>query len=343
MRLGNMRSGQSPSAGTMLSANGSTPSLRTAGIAGLGMAVPEKVVTNEPIARRLGVADGWIETRTGIRERRHAAPDATLAALAAEAAGDALAVAKIEAADLDLVLVATTSQDKLLPNAAPLVAAELGAGHVGAIDIGAACTGFVSGLALAAGQIESGRAQNVLVVGAEIMSRLVDPDDRPTAGLFGDGAGAAVVTAGGAAQLGPAVQRSDGVDGPDLIYATKQERVVHMAGQDTFRHAVRRLSESTVEAVDAADLTLDQIDVFVYHQANGRILRAVGERLSLPSERVVDCIGRYANTSAATIPIALVEADRAGMLVPGARVLLSAFGAGFTWGAMTIEWGAEDA
>lgn len=116
-----------------------------------------------------------------------------------------------------------------------------------------------------------------------------------------------------------------------------------MAGQDTFKNAVRRLSESTADAVAAADLTLDDIDVFVYHQANGRILSAVGERLNLPSERVVDCIGRYANTSAATIPIALVEADRAGMLVPGARVLLSAFGAGFTWGAMTIEWGAEDA
>lgn len=338
-----MRSGQSPSAGTLLSANGSTPPLRTAGIAGLGMAVPEKVVTNEPIARRLGVADGWIETRTGIRERHIAEPEATLAGLAAEAAREALAAAEMDATELDLVLVATTTQDKMLPNAAPLVAAELGAGQIGAIDIGAACTGFVSALALAAGQLESGRAENVLVVGAEIMSRVVDPDDRPTAGLFGDGAGAAIVTAGGPGLLGPAVQSSDGVDGPELIYATNHERVVHMAGQDTFKNAVRRLSESTLEAVEAADLTLEEIDVFVYHQANGRILRAVGERLNLPSERVVDCIGRYANTSAATIPIALVEAERAGMLVPGARVLLSAFGAGFTWGAMTIEWGAEDA
>ena len=338
-----MRSGQSPSAGTLVSANGSTPPVRTAGIAGLGMAVPDNVVTNEPIARRLGVADGWIETRTGINERRCADPDATLSNLAAQAAREALAVADVEATDLDLVLVATTTQDKMLPNAAPLVAAELGAGQIGAIDIGAACTGFVSALALAAGQIESGRSDRVLVVGAEIMSRVVDPDDRPTAGLFGDGAGAAVVTAGGPARLGPAVQSSDGVDGPELIYATNHERVVHMAGQDTFKNAVRRLSESTVDAVAAADLELDDIDVFVYHQANGRILRAVGERLKLPSERVVDCIGSYANTSAATIPIALVEADRAGMLVPGARVLLSAFGAGFTWGAMTIEWGADDA
>jgi 3-oxoacyl-[acyl-carrier-protein] synthase-3 len=139
------------------------------------------------------------------------------------------------------------------------------------------------------------------------------------------------------------VQSSDGVDGPELIYATHDERLVRMAGQDTFKHAVRRLSESTVEAAEAADWTLEEIDVFVYHQANGRILKAVGERLGLPAERVVDCIGRYANTSAATVPIGLVEAQRAGMLVPGARVLISAFGAGFTWGAMTIEWGAEDA
>jgi len=338
-----MHPGEHPGAAALLSSNGASAPLRTAGIAGLGMAVPPKVVPNEPIARRLGVADGWIETRTGIQERRHAAPDATLAALAAVAAREALENAGVEATSLDLVLVATTSQDKLLPNAAPLVVAELGAGHVAAIDIGAACTGFVSALDLAAAQVEAGRAERVLVVGAEIMSRLLDPDDRPTAGLFGDGAGAAVVTAGGPARLGPAVQGSDGVDGPELIYATNEERLVQMAGQDTFKHAVRRLSESTEQAAEAGGLALEDIDVFVYHQANGRILKAVGERLGLPADRVIDCIGTYANTSAATIPIALVEAQRAGMLVPGARVLISAFGAGFTWGAMTIEWGAPDA
>lgn len=338
-----MHSDEQPGAAALLSSNGASAPLRTAGIAGLGMAVPPTVVTNEPISRRLGVAEGWIETRTGIQERRHAAPDATLAALAAVAGREALENAGVEATSLDLVLVATTSQDKLLPNAAPLVVAELGAGHVAAIDIGAACTGFVSALDLAAAQVEAGRAERVLVVGAEIMSRLLDPDDRPTAGLFGDGAGAAVVTAGGPARLGPAVQGSDGVEGPELIYATNEERLVHMAGQDTFKHAVRRLSESTEQAAEAGGLALEDIDVFVYHQANGRILKAVGERLGLPAERVIDCIGTYANTSAATVPIALVEAERAGMLVPGARVLISAFGAGFTWGAMTIEWGAPDA
>ncbi len=343
MTLRNMQAGKQPGAAALLSSNGASPPLRTAGIAGLGMAVPPKVVANDPIARRLGVDDGWIESRTGIHERRHAAPDATLAALAAEAAREALEKAEVEADSLDLVLVATTSQDKLLPNTAPLVAAELGAGHLGAIDIGAACTGFVSALALAAAQVESGRAERVLVVGAEIMSRLIDPDDRPTAGLFGDGAGAAVVTAGGPARLGPAVQGSDGVDGPEMIYATNEDRLINMAGQDTFKHAVRRLSESTEQAVEAAGWALDEVDVFVYHQANGRILSAVGEQLGLPSERVIDCIANYANTSAATVPIGLVEAERAGMLVPGARVLISAFGAGFTWGAMTIEWQTPDA
>ena len=338
-----MASVENPSAGALLSSNGTSPHVRTAGIAGLGMALPEQVVPNEPISRRLGVDDRWLQRRTGITERRHAAPGETLAGLATGAAREALERAGVDADTLDLVLVASTSQDDLLPNAAPLVAAGLGAGHVGAIDIGGACTGFVNALALAGGMVEAGRAERVLVVGAEVMSRIINPDDRPTAGLFGDGAGAAVVTAGGPARLGPAVQYSDGVAGPELIYCRNDERLVHMAGHETFKHAVRRLSESTIAAVEAAGLTLEDIDVFVYHQANGRILRAVGERLEIPSDRVIDCIDRLGNTSAATIPIALVEAERAGMLVPGARVLISAFGAGFTWGAMTIEWGGPDA
>lgn len=327
----------------LLLADGAAAPTRTAGIAGLGMAVPPEKVGNEPISERLGVDDGWIESRTGIRERRRAAPDVGVTQLATEAGRHALERADLDASELDLVLVATHTQDQLLPTASPVVAAELGATRAGTIDIGAACTGFVSALALAAGQIESGRAEHVLVVGAEVMSRVTDPDDRPTAGLFGDGAGAAIVTAGGPARLGPAVQLADGVVGPELIFATHEDRLIRMAGQDTFKHAVRRLSEVTEQAVDAAGLKLEDVDVFVYHQANGRILRAVGQRLRLPTERVVDCIGNYGNTSAATVPIGLVEAEREGMLCPGARVVIAAFGAGFTWGAMTIEWGAEDA
>ena len=327
----------------LLLAEGAAAPARTAGIAAVGMAVPERVVTNAPISERLGVDDRWIESRTGIRERRYAAPETTVAGLAAAAGRDALERAEIEAGSLDLILVGTHTQEQLLPTASPVVAAELGATRAGTIDIGAACTGFVSALALAAGQIESDRAERVLVVGAEIMSRVTDHDDRSTAGLFGDGAGAAVVTAGGPARLGPAVQGADGSAGPELIFATHEDRLIRMAGQDTFKHAVRRLSESTEQAADAAGLTLDDVDVFVYHQANGRILKAVGQRLGLRSERVIDCIATYGNTSAATVPIALAEAERDGMLFPGAKVLISAFGAGFTWGALTIEWGRDDA
>ncbi|MGI8945866.1 MAG: beta-ketoacyl-ACP synthase 3 [Thermoleophilaceae bacterium] len=338
-----MQSSQHPGATALPSSNGAAPALRTAGIASLGMAVPQEVVLNEPISRRLGVDDAWIETRTGIRARHRAAPGETLAGLAAAAGREALERAELSPESVDLVLVATSTQDDLLPNTSPLVAAELGLARAGAIDVGAACNGFVAGLSLAAAQVETGRAEHVLVIGADIMSRVVNPDDRPTAGLFGDGAGAAVVSAGGPARLGPDVQRADGDVGPALIYAPNDERLVHMAGQDTFKHAVRRLSEATEMAAEASGWELEDIDVFVYHQANGRILRAVGERLQLRPERVVDCIGSYGNTSAATIPIALCEADRAGMLVPGARVLMAAFGAGFIWGAMTLEWDATDA
>ena len=330
-------------AALLLADGAAAPSTRTAGIAGMGMAVPTEIVTNEPISERLGVDEGWIESRTGIRERRYASPDTGVADLATAAARDALERADVDAASLDQVLVATHTQEQLLPTASPLVAAALGATRAGTIDIGAACTGFVSALGLAAGQIESGRAERVLVVGAEIMSRVTDPDDRSTAGLFGDGAGAAVVTAGGPARLGPAIEGADGTAGPELIFATHDDRKIRMAGQDTFKHAVKRLSESTEMAVEAAGLKLEDIDVFVYHQANGRILKAVGQRLGLDTDRVVDNIATYGNTSAATVPIALAEAEREGRLFPGARVLISAFGAGFTWGAMTIEWGGEDA
>ena len=308
-----------------------------AGIAGIGTAVPERVVTNAPIATRVGVDERWILTRTGVRERRRARDDESLTGLAAAAGRDALERAGVESAQLDLVLVATFTQDELLPNAAPLVAERLGAGRAGALDLGAACTGFLSGLSLAAAQIESGRAGSVLVIGAEIMSRVVDHDARRTAALFGDGAGAAVVTAGGAGRLGPIVLRADGSEA-GCITATHGERLVRMRGQDTFRAAVARLSQSTLEVLEAAELGLGEIDLFVYHQANARILAAVAERLGLPRDRVVDCIDRYGNTSAASLPIALAEAEADGRIRPGCTVLVAAFAAGFVWGAGVIEW-----
>jgi len=308
-----------------------------AGIASLATALPDQVVGNAPIAARIGVSEDWIPSRTGIRERRHAEPGVTLAGLAAEAGSRALDRAGAKPPDVDLVLVATLTQDDLLPNAAPLVAERVGAAGAASIDLGSACTGFVAGLALAAGQVETGRAETVLLIGAELLSRVLDHGDRSTAGLFGDGAGAALITAGGAGRIGPVLLRSD-ASGADCIRIGHEERAIRMRGQDTFRAAVTRLSESALEACAAAGVRLDDIDLFVFHQANARITRAVGERLGLPTERVVDCIERHGNTSASSVPIALAEAERDGRLRPGARVLVGAFAAGFTWGAGIIEW-----
>jgi 3-oxoacyl-[acyl-carrier-protein] synthase-3 len=247
----------------------------------------------------------------------------------------------MEAAELDLVLVATMSHEQLTPSAAALVTAELGASRAGAIDVGAACSGFVSGLSLASSQIESRRADAVLVVGADLLSRLIDHDDRGTAALFGDGAGAVLVLASeGGGRIGPFVMGADGARG-ELITAARDEGLIRMNGHDTFRQAVNRLSRASVESAAAAGRELDEIDLFVYHQANGRILAAVAERLDLDRARVVDCVGRYGNTSAASIPIALGEAGELGLLTAGSTVLMAAFGGGLTWAATVVEWGAR--
>jgi 3-oxoacyl-[acyl-carrier-protein] synthase III len=309
-------------------------------IAGLGVALPEAVVANATIAARLGIDEDWIVRRTGVCERRVAAPGDRLADYAAQAGRRALAGAGVGAGDLDLILVATISNDELTPAAAPRVAAELGADGAGAIDVNAACTGFVSALSLACAQIESGRAATVLVVGADLMSRIVDREDRSTAPLFGDGAGAVVVRGTGWGRIGPVVLGADGANA-DLIRAGREEGLLRMQGHETFRHAVDRMSEVSLEAAAAAGLQLSEIDLFVYHQANARILSAIGARLVLAPELIVDCIGRYGNVSAATIPLALEAARRAGTLRDGARVLLAAFGAGLTWGATVVEWGSE--
>jgi 3-oxoacyl-[acyl-carrier-protein] synthase-3 len=301
--------------------------------AGLGAALPARVLTTPALAHDLGVDPDWILTRTGIAERRVAAPGETLVDLAASAARTALAEAEISAADVDLLLVATCSPDELVAPAAAKVAAAIGANRAGAIDVGAACTGFVSGLTIAAGALDSGRASCVLVIGAEVLSRMLDAGDRGTSALFGDGAGAVVLTA--ADGIGPVVLGSDGACAP-LLFASRERGVVEMEGQEVFRHAVDRMSQVAREAAAAAGAGLDEIDVFVFHQANGRILKAVGRRLGLPGERVVNTIARHGNTSAASIPLALAEVrDR---LHPGDRVLLAAFGAGFTWGATVVTW-----
>jgi len=310
--------------------------LTVAGIAGLGAALPDAVVGNGAIAARIGVDEAWIERRTGIRSRRRADDGTRLTDLAAAAGARALADARLAPEALDLVIVATLSQDRTLPNAAPLVAHELGARRAGAFDLGSACTGFVAGLAAGGALVEAGRAEHVLVIGAEVLSRHTDPTDKRTAALFGDGAGAAVLSGGGPGWLGEVVLGSDGAGG-DLIHT--EDGLIRMDGHETFQQAVARLADGAVRACGAEGLDLDDIDLFVFHQANARILAAVAERLALPRERVVDCIGELGNTSAASIPLALAHARDEGRLGPGARVLLAAFGAGLTWGAAVVEWG----
>src|SRR4051794_5827913 len=316
------------------------PARRTAttpGIVGLGVALPPDAIASDVIGERLGLAPGWIERRTGIGSRRRATATMRVHELAADAARAALADAQVDAAEVDFVLVATLAADELTPNAAPQVAHAIGATGVAAIDVGAACTGFISGLTIGAALIESERARNVLVIGAEILSRFLDPDDRSTAGLFGDGAGAVLLAPGRGGPLGQSVLGSDGAAAP-FIRATHETQLIRMDGHETFKRAVRTLVANAVETVAANGLELDDIDLFVLHQANGRILTAVAEALAVQPERVLDAIAEVGNTSAASIPLALAHARESGLLADGATVLLGAVGAGFTWGAVVIEW-----
>lgn len=312
--------------------------LRTTAILGLGHFLPETVVSNLPIAERLGIDDAWILKRTGIRSRRHATPDQRLSDLAIEAGRNAVADAGIDPAELDVVLVGTTSADEITPSAAPYVATALGAKHAAAMDIGAACTAWVSALSVGASFIESGRAQTVLAIGADVLSRFTDYDDKRTASLFGDGAGAVVLGAGGEGSVGPFVFGSDATLA-DAIIARRDDPVLRMDGHATFNAAVAALVDSTRSACDLAGVGLDDVDLFVFHQANGRITSAVSERLELPAERVADYVADMGNTSAASIPLALAMARQDDRLHAGDTVVVAAVGAGFTWGASVLRWG----
>ena len=312
--------------------------LRTASVLGLGHHLPEQVVNNLPIAERLGIDDHWIEKRTGIRSRRHAMPHERLSDLATAAGKAAVEDAGIDAAELDVVLVATTSADEITPNAAPYVATTLGAGKANAMDIGAACTAFVTALSVGTSMIESGRAETVLVIGADALSRFTDFDDKRTAALFGDGAGAIVLGNQDGGGVGPFVFGND-AELAEAIIARRDDPVLRMDGHTTFNSATAALVNSTRDAVELAGLTLDDVDLFVYHQANARITKAVAERLELPMERVADYIGDIGNTSAASIPLALAFARDEDRLHPGDTVLVAAVGAGFTWGGAVLEWG----
>lgn len=311
----------------------------TAGIFGIGAALPDRVITNADLEQRLDTTDEWIVRRTGIRERRHLAPDEPLADLAARACLLALDDAGRSGAEVDQVIVSTITPDRVTPGLAPEVARIIGAPQASAVDVNAACAGFLYALDQAAALIESGRASVVLVCGAEALSRITDHDDRSTAVIFGDGAGAVVVAGGEDLELGIGgfVLGADG-EQADLLYAERDEQVLRMEGREVYRHAVRRMVGASREALERAGCTVDDIDLFVAHQANARIIDSAAIELGVPREKVAINVDRTANTSSASIPLALARAEEDGLLRPGATVALAAFGAGFVWGAGIVSW-----
>jgi len=309
-----------------------------AGVIGIGSALPEHIVTNKQLESYLDTTDEWIVRRTGIHERRHLNGTVTLTDLALEACEAALVDAGREASEIDHIIVATFTPDRLMPGLAPRLAKLLGTHNAGAIDVNAACAGFLYGLDQASALIESGRVKCALVVGAEALSRVTDMHDRGTAILFADGA-AAVVVAAGEYEFGcsPFVLASDGEHG-DLLYAERDERLLRMEGQEVYRHAVERMVEATKEALRRADMTVDDVDVLIVHQANQRIIDAAARRLGVPEEKVFVNVSTIANTSSASVPLALHHAELAGRLKPGDTVALAAFGGGFVWGAGIVKW-----
>ncbi|HTS89649.1 MAG TPA: beta-ketoacyl-ACP synthase III [Gemmatimonadales bacterium] len=322
-------------------------------IAGLGAFVPAQVVTNRDFEARLETSDQWIVERTGIRERRFAGPDETVATMAQHASMTALQRAGIAAADLDAVIVATATPDHPLPSTACYLQAELGAERAAAFDIAAACSGFIYGLTIGEGLIASGQVRNALIIGGEKLTCITDQEDRSTAILFGDGVGAAVLAAGspGGRGLLSSFIKSDGRLA-ELLYIPSggaadpiSERILQershymkMAGREVFKHAVLTMAEACDEAIRRAGIRSDQVDLLVPHQANIRIIDATAKHAGIPPEKVVVTVDRYGNTSAASIPMALAEAEASGRLRPGMVVLLVAFGAGFTWGSAVLRW-----
>lgn len=310
-----------------------------AGLVAVAAAFPDADVTTDEIAAPLGVEAEWLVRRTGVERRRRLGPGERMSDLAADCSLRALRSAGIDATDVDLVIVATMTPDELTPHTAAVVAAAIGATRAGTVDVNSACTGFLAALSLAVGQVESGRAETVVVVGADAMSRVLDYNDRVTAGIFGDGAGAVVVRAiDGGSHVGPIILEADGAES-GAILTPRPAGPVHMDGQRTFRRAVDSLVDVAHRATALAGTTVHEIDLAVLHQANSRITRAVAERLELPEERVVDCIALMGNTTAASLPTALAYAQDAGDLRPGSRVLLAAFGAGLAWGGTVVTWG----
>ncbi len=330
---------------------GTTAAGRPISITGLGCHVPERVVTNDDLAQLVDTSDEWIVTRTGIRERRFVRDDEALSDIAVPAALAALEQASVAPADVDLLIVATVTPDMQFPSTAALVADRLGTVNAAAYDLAAGCTGFMYGIAQAYGMVDSGLSRRALVVGADVLSKLMNFGDRSTCVLFGDGAGAVVVERVAeqgflAFQLG-----ADGAGGKDLHLPAGGSRMpttaetvasgahfVHMNGREVFKFATRVLVSSAEEVLATCGLAVEDVDVYVPHQANVRIIDHAVGKLGIPEEKVIVNVDRYGNTSSASIPLALAEAISTGRVHTGDTVLMTGMGAGLTWGSAVMRW-----
>ncbi len=320
-------------------------------VIGIGSYLPEKIVSNEDLTKTLDTSDEWIQSRSGIQQRHQAAEDETTSDLAVQAAQDALANAKLSVDDIDLIIVATTTPDLTFPATAALVQKKLGMRHGAAFDVQAVCSGFVYGLSVASAMLETGQAKRALLIGAETMTRLLDMDDRGTAVLFGDGAGAVVLEGYDVApdELDTASHvigsylRSDG-ELSDILYVdggpstTGTTGYLRMQGREVYRHAVGNISDAINTLLHRTGMAIADVDWFVPHQANKRIIDGVAKKIGLPIEKTVVTIHQHANTSAASIPLALCEIVRQGKVKPGDIIMLEAMGGGLTWGANLIRW-----
>jgi 3-oxoacyl-[acyl-carrier-protein] synthase-3 len=329
-----------------------TADRRRAVIRGTGSSLPEKILTNEELERMVETSNDWIMSRTGIRERHVARPDEFMSMFATRAAEGALRSAGLQGSDLDLVICATVTPDSPIPATSCIVQNNLGATGAAAFDMSAGCTGFIYGLAIADSLIASGMYRNIMLIGAELLSKYVNWKDRTTCVLFGDGAGAVVLTPGEeSAGVLATTLRADG-NLADFIYVpaggTREpasERTVaegrhfiRMKGNETFKMAVRSMEDSARTVLREAGIDTDDVDLFIPHQANRRIIDAVGSRLGLRDDQVYINVDRIGNTSAASIPIALNEAIQKDLVKEGSTILLAAFGTGLTWGAAVVRW-----
>jgi 3-oxoacyl-[acyl-carrier-protein] synthase-3 len=323
---------------------------RDVSITGLGCHVPERVVSNDELAQYVDTSDEWIRERTGIRERRMAAAEEALTDIALPAARLALADAGVEAADIDLLIVATVTPDMTFPSSAALIADTLGAPAAAAYDLSAGCTGFMYALAQAYAMLASGLATRALVIGGDVLSKILDWSDRSTLVLFGDGAGAVVLEPAPAQGFLGFELGADGGGGQSLWLPGSgsrtfedPERYVKMNGREVFRFATRVLVQSAQALLERCGASIEDVDVYVPHQANVRIIDHATRKLGIPSERVVVNVDRYGNTSSGSIPLALADAAADGRLRPGRLVLMTGMGAGLTWGSALMRWTKERA